>query len=319
MVTINLDWPDLVINPRFQQLLAPLTTEEKAQLEESILANGCQSPIDVWHGQIIDGHNRHEICQAHSLHFEIRDRSNDFESEEDVVEWMYINQLGRRNLSQNQKVLYIGELFELRKKKRGGDRRSEDFEISKCHCDTLKNEAELTTSLEYEIDPEFQKKPHQTAANIAKEFGVSPRTVTRAAKVAKAIETLPEEVRESFIQGEITQKEVLSQVAPAESEQPSPEDPTRDAFTARAAETSKALHSHFTAIRTIIAHAKTQFYNDGQPFEHWCPQLSSLNLEIPLIDVKALKSLRICKFCKGEKCPICHETGYQTGTQFLMK
>lgn len=40
---------------------------------------------------------------------------------------MYRNQLGRRNLTDEQRTYMIGKMYEARKRSQGGDRRSEDF------------------------------------------------------------------------------------------------------------------------------------------------------------------------------------------------
>lgn len=61
----------LKIDPEFRDLIPPLTEEEYKGLEENILLNGFNPafPIIVWKGQeiIVDGHNRHSICIAHSI------------------------------------------------------------------------------------------------------------------------------------------------------------------------------------------------------------------------------------------------------------
>ena len=57
----------LQINPKFEQIIPPLSAEEFAQLEENILKLGkITDPIQVWNGVIIDGHHRHKILKKHS-------------------------------------------------------------------------------------------------------------------------------------------------------------------------------------------------------------------------------------------------------------
>ena len=80
----------------FQQLIRPLTSEERKQLEANIVADGCRDPITVWNGIIIDGHNRYEICHKHNIPFNIHKMN--FDSREDVIQWICANQLGRRNI-----------------------------------------------------------------------------------------------------------------------------------------------------------------------------------------------------------------------------
>lgn len=64
---------DLEIDPELQALIPPLSADEYEMLEESILRNGCDTPLIVWHSVIVDGHNRYEICQRHRIPFSIED------------------------------------------------------------------------------------------------------------------------------------------------------------------------------------------------------------------------------------------------------
>ena len=87
---------DLIIDPEFRDLIPPLNEEELKLLEASIVADGCESPLIVWNGVIVDGHNRYAICQKHEIPFAIQEK--DFSSRDDAMLWMLRNQLGRRNL-----------------------------------------------------------------------------------------------------------------------------------------------------------------------------------------------------------------------------
>ena len=56
----------LRIDPEFESRIPPLTDDEFQQLEENILADGVIiSPIVVWEGVVIDGHNRFRIVEKH--------------------------------------------------------------------------------------------------------------------------------------------------------------------------------------------------------------------------------------------------------------
>ena len=56
----------LKIDPEFESICPVLTNDEYAQLEENILSEGLiLTPLVVWDGTIIDGHNRYKIAQAH--------------------------------------------------------------------------------------------------------------------------------------------------------------------------------------------------------------------------------------------------------------
>lgn len=57
----------LKINPKFEQIIPPLTREEFAQLEENILLEGrIINPIITWDEVIVDGHNRYKIALKHT-------------------------------------------------------------------------------------------------------------------------------------------------------------------------------------------------------------------------------------------------------------
>ena len=92
---------ELIIDPEFRDLIPPLNEEELKLLEASIVADGCESPLIVWNGVIVDGHNRYAICRKHEIPFAIQEKN--FSSRDDAMLWMLRNQLGRRNLNDYQR------------------------------------------------------------------------------------------------------------------------------------------------------------------------------------------------------------------------
>ena len=89
---------ELKIDPDFRDCLPRLTDEEYGQLEENILEYGIQSPLIIWHGYIIDGHNRYSIAFTNNI-ADVPVREEYFESKDDALQWILENQLGRRNLT----------------------------------------------------------------------------------------------------------------------------------------------------------------------------------------------------------------------------
>lgn len=91
----------MIIDAEFRALIPPLQADERAKLEQSILNEGCRDALVVWQSPdgdiLIDGHNRHDICTAHNLPYDVVTR--DFASRDDVKLWMIRNQLARRNLT----------------------------------------------------------------------------------------------------------------------------------------------------------------------------------------------------------------------------
>ncbi len=100
---------ELKIDPELRDLLPPLSDEEKKKLEDSLLKLGYKgAPIYTWHGYIIDGHNRYELCKKHNIDFPIDDLDlGDNATIIDVMEWMINTQLGRRNLPPAQRISVV--------------------------------------------------------------------------------------------------------------------------------------------------------------------------------------------------------------------
>lgn len=96
------------VNQDFKKLIPALSQEEFSQLEANCLSEGIRDAIIVWNDFIIDGHNRFEIAQKHSLKYRVNAR--DFKDDNEVKEWMILNQFGRRNLSNYQRSVLALEL-----------------------------------------------------------------------------------------------------------------------------------------------------------------------------------------------------------------
>ena len=114
----------LKIDPEFQGKIPPLTFEELNQLEANILRDGrIINPIIVWQGLIVDGHNRYTIVKKHpEIPFTVHEK--EFAGRYEAIIWICKNQLGRRNLTPEQKKYLIGKQYEAEKCANGGDRKS---------------------------------------------------------------------------------------------------------------------------------------------------------------------------------------------------
>ena len=114
----------LTIDPEFESKIPPLRKEEMKQLEENILADGVViNPLIVWNGVIVDGHNRYHILQKHpEIQFSTYEKA--FPDRYAAIAWICKNQLGRRNLTPEQRKYLIGKQYEAEKQSNGGDRKS---------------------------------------------------------------------------------------------------------------------------------------------------------------------------------------------------
>ncbi|MCB2008497.1 MAG: plasmid replication/partition related protein [Rhodoferax sp.] len=108
----------IVVDPQLQAYIDPLTPDEHAALERSLLAEGCRDALVLWGDILVDGHNRYGICRQHDLPFQTV-QNPQFQSIEDVHLWMIDQHLGRRSISDFQR----GELA-LRKRAILAERRA---------------------------------------------------------------------------------------------------------------------------------------------------------------------------------------------------
>lgn len=185
----------LRIDPEFESRIPPLTDDEFQQLEENILADGVIiSPIVVWEGVVIDGHNRFRIVEKHP-HISFTTCERQFENRYEALAWICKNQLGRRNLTFQQKKYLIGKQYDSEKASHGGDRKSEEVKSSgqKAHLIADK----------------------KTAERIAEENGINEKTVRRAAQYSRAVDLADEVepgIRKEILSGAIkaTDKEITA-------------------------------------------------------------------------------------------------------------
>jgi hypothetical protein len=92
----------ITINDTLRAYIDPLTEDEYAALERSLLAEGCRDALVLWGDVLVDGHNRYSICQKHGIPFKTVQNER-FQSMDDVYLWMIDNHLGRRSVSDFQR------------------------------------------------------------------------------------------------------------------------------------------------------------------------------------------------------------------------
>ena len=193
----------LRIDPEFESRIPPLTDDEFIQLEENILADGVIiSPIIVWGEVIIDGHNRFRIAEKHP-HLKFATCERDFNDRYEALAWICKNQLGRRNLTFQQKKYLIGKRYESEKASYGGDRKSSEVKSSSQVGNLIPTE--------------------KTCDRIANEYGISRNSVLRAGAFSKAVDIADEidpGIRSEIFAGKInpTQDDVdaITKAAPEE-------------------------------------------------------------------------------------------------------
>src|SRR5262245_22638550 len=166
----------ITIDPEFQALIAPLQPIELAELEASLKSEGCREPLAIWQGLLIDGHNRYQICQRAGIEF--KTRNVDFADREYVKLWIETNQLGRRNLTDDQRTAIWDSIRERRSDLAKRERAAKGGK---------------TSTNSYSTDPKTVKEKH-LSDNVSDKS--EPKADTRAAVAKEA--KLPERKLRDF-------------------------------------------------------------------------------------------------------------------------
>ena len=166
----------LIIDPEFRDKIPPLTEDEFTLLEENILSDGAVfSPLIVWDGTILDGHNRYEIIQKHpELTYAVHKVS--FANRYEAISWICKHQLGRRNLTPQQKKYLIGQRYE-------AEKQADAFHGNQ---HTLSDESGADKKCPH------QNSRHVTQSRIAKETNTSASYVREAGTFAKGVDAAEE-------------------------------------------------------------------------------------------------------------------------------
>ena len=197
----------LKIDPEFQGKIPPLTFEELNQLEANILRDGrIINPIIVWQGLIVDGHNRYTIAKKHpEIPFTVHEK--EFASRYEAIIWICKNQLGRRNLTPEQKKYLVGK----------------QYEAEKALIPNEKGTNQYTSLVGGQND--HQPKNEKTRAKIARETNTTDSFVRRAEHFAKGVDAAEEAVpgtRQKVLSGEVkpTAAEIASVARAPPEERP---------------------------------------------------------------------------------------------------
>jgi len=184
---------NITILPELQDLIPPLSNDEFLQLEQNIIAEGCREPLIVWKNEdqyiLVDGHNRHRICQKHNIEF--KTSTKNFSNLEDAQAWMIANQLGRRNLNPDQ-LSFLRGLQYMNEKNRVG---------VYDHSQSGKN---------------FHST-EKTGERLAAEHNVSEKTIRNDEKFARGLiklDSLNKDLKQQILAGKIkARKKDISELA----------------------------------------------------------------------------------------------------------
>lgn len=155
---------------------------------------GCGTFEQEYETVLLDGHNRIGICDEHGI--EYRTVAMHFPDRLDAEDWIDKHQLGRRNENADQQSLRRGRINNRKKKRRGGQAGNQNAKkrIRQNDVFVLANTTEV----------------------LAKEFGVSPKTIERDGQFADAVEVVRQidpDIEAKVAQGEAPPKATVIEAA----------------------------------------------------------------------------------------------------------
>jgi hypothetical protein len=229
----------VIIDPEFESLIPPLSPEESAQLEANIRKHGLQSQLLVWFADdvsndavLLDGHHRLKILKKlfnddalifgreHDTRYNFyRERDGIYEavrlkSREDAKLWILEHQVGRRNLSDDQRAVIWDEIREQRSK---AVRAAQLAAARESAVSVKTSETDPAPSKVTSID---SVRKLDTRAAVAKEAKLPERKLRAAQQIKKASPALAAKVRA----GEMTLKQAKKIAKP----QPKAKKPKKD-------------------------------------------------------------------------------------------
>ena len=193
----------MFIDEEFENLIPPLSEEEFEQLEKNCCAYGIRDSlvVGVFPGSdgevLIDGYNRYKIAAKCNLSF--TEKRIDFASREKAIEWIILNQFGRRNLSAYDRSILALKLKPMIAEKAKGNLHQGQEPLQK------------------------SVNPVNTQKELAKVAGVSHDTIH---KVEVIQEKAPEEIKQKVKSGELSINQAHKQII---NKLVKPKDPIKEA------------------------------------------------------------------------------------------
>lgn len=236
------------INEDLRAYIDPLTEDEFAALERSLLSEGCRDALVLWGDLLVDGHNRYAICKKHGIAFNTV-QGHAFQSMDDVHLWMIDNHLGRRSVSDFQRgvlALRKKEIMALRRDLARTQRSSAQSADAGASADVSAGVADASGESGIETEPPWTREVVARAARVssatlgqiekiqktaAPELVGAVKSGVISINAAAAVATLPSEEQVAAVAGG---KKELRQAARQVREaklppRPEPEPPPSDA------------------------------------------------------------------------------------------
>ena len=158
----------------FEQLVQPLSKKQYRSLEEQLLSQMYDEPIYIWHGSVLDGQERLELCYKHEIPVKMKELF--FKSRENAIVWICLKQGQRLDLTKEMQKYLIGKRYIAEKTLAAQNmvRRNQYSEVS---CEMLRG-------------PQRVAPQHRTAVPLGEEYGICYATVQKYGAFAAAVDKI---------------------------------------------------------------------------------------------------------------------------------
>lgn len=197
---------ELKINPRFEKFSPKKKQDEIDELRKSLREKGyVGAPILTWHGYIVDGHNRYNMCKELDVKIDLEKNVEEIDlgddaDEIDAMDWMLTHQLSSKNLTVGEKLAMATEF-----------KKEVALENEKKRKETVgRPSKENCTPIGVQFPDDTRPRSETwTDTQTAKKAGVGVGTVARYNRVMNSDD---ENLKEKVNSGEITVNKAYEEV-----------------------------------------------------------------------------------------------------------
>ncbi len=275
----------------FKSLMPQLSAEEYEQLKQNILKETTPESIVIltWHGIIIDGYKRYEICQNHNIKFTVVEK--EFADRDEVKIFIIQTHLGRRHFNNYVRARLVLQLEELYRKKgllnkQQAIKQADRYNPKK--ADSMRQNSDTTNIVPV--------TPVDTKRELAKLANVSHDTIAR---VKKILEKATPEQKKQLESGDATINGIYNQIGDKEAED------VLKSSSAEQSEFRKRMHE----ANQKVAHGKQNgqilksFFKQIEGFEQQIPKLTPEQLDLTINRVRRLEAALVEAVEKLNKPP----------------
>lgn len=184
----------LTIDNEFKRLIPTLLPEEFKQLESNILQDGeIKEPLAIWKTEgksiLLDGHNRYKIAEKNGLSFKTTEIE---QADRDHAKlWIATHQLGRRNLTDDQRSTVSNDVREIRSEIEKTERARK--------AGSNKPLSSQQDNLEADLSSKLSQTKQRTRKAVAKEAKLPERKIRQAQEIKKASPTVYDMVKDGDV------------------------------------------------------------------------------------------------------------------------